>query len=89
VKERNNFHEDDLRHYVLKAQNAREDGYTVGYAGYKRASKKTIKELLESGSLTADQRARYEAKVGGGPLANMLSKYDKATQEKLLAFMSS
>ena len=64
MAERSNFHEDDLKHYHLKAQNAREDGHEVGYAHYRRASKATIKDLLESPSLTLAVRQKLMKSAG-------------------------
>lgn len=81
---RSNFHEDDLRHYHLKAQNAREDGHKVGYDGYRRASKATIQDLLDSPGLNLAVRRKLMTASGQkDPVAEILAKLSPEKAELL------
>ncbi len=89
---RNNFHEDSLRHYVLKAQNHRADGNKVGCKPRKKASQKSMREVLELGECNATVRERlllYVDAPEADPVAKLLSKYDKATQDKIRAILAA
>lgn len=89
---RNNFHEDQLQHYVLKAQNHRADGNKVGCKPRKKASLKSLREVLELGECNAATRERlllYVDAPEGDPVERLLAKYDRATQEKIRAIMAA
>lgn len=89
---RNNFHEDQLQHYILKAQNHRADGNKVGCKPKKKASLKSMREVLELGGCNTAVKERlmlYVDAPEADPVAKLLSKYDSATQEKIRAILAA
>jgi len=89
---RNNFHEDQLQHYVLKAQNLREDGGKVGCTPRKKASRKTLSEVLELGTCNESTRKRLLGQVGIenlDPVTLFLAKCDPETRERLRAVLQA
>ena len=88
ILHRNNFHEDDLRHFILKAENAREDGHPVSYHGYKPASKATLQNVLEHGKVSPEVRARLEQLTGyQGPMDKMLASVSPEKAAQIKAFL--
>ena len=93
MSERSNFHEDDLKHYWLKAQNARSDGKPVGCEPRKKASKASIRHVLETAErLDAHTRSRLEAMVGGpkkkSPLDALLDSMAPDTRAVMIAILN-
>ena len=90
---RNNFHEDQLRHFIIKAQNAREDGHPVGCTPKRKASKATMQELLESNSTQQDVRERLLMLVEPAPpkddTAALLDRLSPEQRKKAEAWLAS
>ena len=87
-RERNNFHEDPLRHYLLKAQNAREDGYAVGGINNHPASKETMREMLLKPGLSEAQKKNLRRLAGDpDPLEEMLAKLSPEKAAQFLAML--
>ena len=90
--ERNNFHEDQLQHYVLKANNLREDGGKVGCTPRKKASQKSLREVLELGTCNESTRRRLMGQVDVeslDPTQQFLARCDAATRERLRVLLAA
>lgn len=88
---RTNFHEDSLRHFLLKAANARDDGHPVGAKPTKYASKATMLELYNAENTPAEIKKRLAIYVGdASPTIDsdlFISRFDPETQKKLRALL--
>jgi hypothetical protein len=85
---RNNFHEDQLQHYVLKAQNLKADGGQVGCSPRKKASQKSLREVLELGTCNESTRRNLLQRVSESeldPVAVFLSRCPEKDRERMRA----
>lgn len=99
MSERSNFHEDELRHYTLKMQNARADGHTIGCRPARTPNKKTVRDMLERDDLPETVRHSLEAYLGpeevsaarekADPLQKFLNKFDGDTQARIRMLMGA
>lgn len=82
---RDNFHEDDLKHYLLKMRNAKADGKPVGVKPRKKASKASLAQVLENPRLDWKTRAKISKQLGkqdvlGDFLANLTPEKRKLVE---------